>query len=137
MRQRTSRPIRLAIVLSAGTALSLAGCGSDSGGGGGSTDAFCEEVTALAASDADTTEEQDLAALQAVAASAPGEISDEMNQLVEAFEELQAFDAEAASDDEMADFLALAASIEEVGTAVEAFATENCPDLPAEVFSTE
>ena len=136
MRQRTSRPIRLAIVLSAGTALSLAGCGSDSGGGG-STDAFCEEVTAIAASDADTTEEQDLAALQAIAASAPSEISDEMNQLVEAFEELQAFDAEAASDDEMADFLALAASIEEVGTAVEAFATENCPDLPAEVFSTE
>ncbi len=134
MRQRTSRPTRRAIAVAATTTLALAACGSD---GGGSTDAFCEEIVALDESDADTTEEQNLAALQALAAAAPGDISDEMNQLVDAFEQVQAFDAESASEDEMTDFLALAGSIDEASTAVEEFAAENCPDLPADFFGDE
>jgi hypothetical protein len=60
-----------------------------------------------------------------------------MNQLVEAFEQLQAFDPEAASEEEMADFLTLADGLDEASTAVEEFALENCPDLPADLFETE
>jgi len=127
------------IALTATAAFALAACGSDgdSSGGGGSTDAFCEEMGVLAESGTDTTEAEDLAALQAVASAAPSEISDEVNQLVDAFQQLQAFDPESASEDEMADFLELASSIDEAGAAVEDFAKENCPDLPADFFSTE
>ncbi len=136
MRLPASRTIRFATCLTAGAALTLAACGSDDGGGG-STDAFCEQITALADSDADTTEEQDLSELQAVADAAPSEISDEMEQLIEGFEKLQAFDAAAASEEETADFIALAADFDEASTKIEAFTLENCPDLPADFFSTE
>jgi hypothetical protein len=135
--RRPTRPIRCSIALAAATTLALAACGSDGGGGGGSTEAFCEEIGSLADSDVETTEAQDLAALQAVAAAAPSDISDEMNQLVDAFEQVQSFDAETASEDDMTDFLALAGDIDAASTAVEEFASENCPDLPADFFSTE
>ncbi len=147
MRSGTSRPIRLAVAVAAAGMLTLTACGSDSGGsessgggessGSGSTDAFCEELGTLAESDADTTPEQDLADIRAVAAVAPDEISDEMTLLVDGFEKLQAFDAAAASEEEQSDFLALAAAFEEASTKIEAFTMENCPDLPADFFSTE
>jgi hypothetical protein len=136
MRQHALRPVRLAVGLTAAAGLALAACGSDSGGGG-STDAFCEEIQALAESSDDTTEAEDLAALQSVADAAPSEISDAMNELVDGFEQLQSFDAEAASEAEMGEFLAIAGGLDEASTAVEEFALENCPDLPADLFSTE
>ena len=37
----------------------------------------------------------------------------------------------------MADFLALADSLDEAGTAIEEYALANCPDIPADLFSTE
>jgi hypothetical protein len=136
MRLRASRTTRLATCLAAGAALTLAACGSDDGGGG-STEAFCEEMTALAESGDNTTEEQDLAALRSAAEAAPGEISDEMDELVEGLEQLQSFDADAASEEEMTEFLAIAGSLDEASTTVEQFAKENCPDLPADFFGTE
>ena len=60
-----------------------------------------------------------------------------MNELVDGFEQLQSFDAEAASEEEMGEFLAVAGSLDEASTAVEEFALENCPDLPADLFDTE
>jgi len=87
-------------------------------------------MSAIAESGDDTTEEQDLAALQAVADVAPSEISDEMDQLLDVYEQLQAFDPEASSEEEMGEFLAIVGQLEE-------FAMENCPDLPADFFSTE
>jgi len=125
----------MALCVAAAGALSVAACGGDDDGGG-STDAFCAEIAKLADSGSDTTEEEDLAALQAVAEAAPDEISDEMNELLDGFEQLQAFDPETSSEDEIADFLALADSLDQAGIAVEEFATENCPDLPADLFST-
>ena len=83
------------------------------------------------------TEEENLAALQSLADAAPSEISDEMNELVDGFEQLQSFDPEAASDEEMTEFLAIAGSLDEASTAIEEFALENCPDLPADLFATE
>jgi hypothetical protein len=136
MRQRARRPIRRAIGLTAGAALVLAACGSDSGGGT-STEAFCENMSAIAESGDDTTEEQDLAALQAVADVAPSEISDDMDQLLDVYEQLQAFDPEASSEEEMGEFLAIVGQLDEPATKVEEFAMENCPDLPADFFSTE
>jgi hypothetical protein len=139
MHQRTPRSIRRAAGLIAATALVMAACGSDSdgGAGGGDTEAFCEEIQVLAESSDDTSEAESLAALRSVADAAPGEISSEMNQLVAGFEQLLSFDPEAASDEEMTDFLAMADGLDEASTAVEAYALENCPDLPADVFATE
>lgn len=136
MRRRTPRPLQVAVGLTAAATLALAACGSDSGGGS-STDAFCEEIQALAESNGETTEEEDLAALQSVADSAPSEISGAMDELVDGLEQLQSFDAEAASEDEMAEFLAVAGSLDEASTQVEEYALENCPDLPADLFATE
>ncbi len=137
MRQTATRPIRLATGLLAISAMTIAACGSDDGGGGGSTEAFCEEIQTLAESEGETTEAEDLAALQTVADVAPSEIADEMNELVDGFEQLQAFDAEAASEEEMADFLVIAGSLDEASTAIEEFALANCPDIPADLFATE
>jgi hypothetical protein len=142
MRQRTPLPIRSALALAATTVLTLAACSDDSGGGGGSggggsTEAFCEQIEALAGSTEETTEEQDIASFRALAEAAPSEISDEMNDLVEIFEQLQAFDLEAAADDEMEDFFALASDLEDTSAEIEDFAVENCPDLPGDLFDSE
>jgi hypothetical protein len=56
--------------------------------------------------------------------------------LVDAFEQLLSFDAEAASEEQMGEFLEIAAGVDEASTRVEEFAAENCPDLPADVFGT-
>ena len=101
-----------------------------------STDAFCQQLPALADSDVDTTEAKDLAALQQVADAAPSEISDEMDLLVEAFERLRTFDSETASEEELADFLEFTEGLDGASTTVEEFAGENCPDLPPDFFST-
>jgi hypothetical protein len=127
----------MAFCVAAAGALIVSACGGDDDdGGGGNADAFCEEIAKLAESGGDTTEEEDLAALQAVADAAPSEISDEMEELLDGFEQLQAFDPETSSEDEVADFLAIADSLDQAGIAVEEYAVENCPDLPADLFST-
>ncbi len=145
MRPRT-HATRVALCLAAGATLTLVACGSDGGGGGGgddegggnaSTEAFCEKISELAEPGDATTEDEDLAAIQAVADAAPSEISSEMDDLVNGFELLRTFDVEAASEEEMADFLAIADGLDEASTKVEEFATENCPGLPADFFSTE
>jgi imidazolonepropionase-like amidohydrolase len=147
MRPRTTRPIRRATGLIAAVALALAACGSDGDAGGGddeaggvsssSTEAFCEAIQALAESSDDTSGSERLASLQSVADAAPDEISSEMDELVAGFEQVLSFDPEAASEEEMTDFLAMADGLDGAGTAVEEFALENCPDLPADVFATE
>lgn len=140
-RTRPQRPVQFALCLAAGVALTLTACGSDddasSGGGGGDIDVFCEQIAAASDSSSEMTDAEELASLQAVADAAPSEISDEMDALVSAFAKLQTFDAEAASEDEMADFLAIADGVEEASTKVEEFAKENCPDLPADAFGTD
>jgi hypothetical protein len=140
MRQRTTRPIRRASGLIAAAALAMAACGSDGdagGGGDGGTGTFCEEIQALAESSDNTSEDESLAALQSVADAAPAEISSEMDQLIAGFELLLSFDPEAATEEEMSDFLAMADEIGEASTTVEEYALESCPDLPADVFATE
>ena len=137
---RASRPIRLAVGLTAAGMLTLAACGSEDGGGGsgsGSTDAFCEEFTTFADFGDENTDERDLDALKATADAAPDEISDEMAQLVEAFERLRSYHPEAASEEEVAELLAIAEGLEEVSATVQEFTMENCPDLPAGVFGTD
>jgi hypothetical protein len=133
MRRRSHRPW---LALAAGAVLTLAACGSDDGGAGGSTGAFCDEMASLAASGDDTSDAENLAALQSVADAAPSEISDEMDQLVDAFEKLQSFDPEAASEEEMADFMALASDLDEPSARIEEYAKENCPDLPDDFFGS-
>ena len=100
------------------------------------TDAFCQQLPALADSDVDTTEAEDLAARQQVADAAPSEISNEMDLLVEAFERLRTFDSETASEEELADFPEFTEGLDGASTTVEEFAGENCPDLPPDFFST-
>ena len=134
MRRRRSRATTLA--LAASTTLALVACGSDDGGGGGSTEAFCDEIEALAATGDDMSDAENLAALQSVADAAPGEIADDMDELVDAFERLQSFDPEAASEEEMADFMDLAADLDEPSARIEEFAMENCPDLPDDFFGS-
>ena len=132
MRRRTSPPIRLAIGLTTCATLALAACGGDSGGR--STDAFCDDLLAINEADDDISDEDGLALLQSAADSAPSEISSEMDGFVEMFEQLLAFDAAAATDEELAEFTANAPDFEESTTKIEEFATDNCPDLPADFF---
>ena len=136
--RRRSDTTKIAFCLAAAATLTLVACGGDDGGGGGggSTDAFCQQLPALADSDVDTTEAKDLAALQQVADAAPSEISDEMDLLVEAFERLRTFNSETASEEELADFLEFTEGLDGASTTVEEFAGENCPDLPPDFFST-
>jgi hypothetical protein len=124
--------MHLALCIAAGSTVALTACSGDDGGG--NTEAFCEELEQLAASTDDTTDAEDLAILQAIADVAPSEVSGAMDELVNVFEQLQSFDPESATDDEMADFLALADGVDQAGAELEAFATENCPDLPADIF---
>jgi hypothetical protein len=132
MRQRTSRPIRLALGLAACTTLALAACGSDSGGD--STEAFCADLLAIEEAGADISDEEGMALFQTAADSAPDEISSEMSDVAELLDELLAFDAAAASEEEMADFAERAATFDESTAKIEEFATANCPDLPADFF---
>jgi len=136
MRQRTPPPIRLAIGLATCATLAFAACGGDSDGGsdGGSTEAFCDDLLAINEASDDISDEDGLALLQSAADSAPSEISSEMDGFVEMFEQLLAFDAAAATDEELAEFTASAPDFEESTTKIEEFATENCPDLPADFF---
>ena len=141
MRHSTSRPIRLAIALAVGGALALTACGDDDegggGGGGGSTESFCDELAALEERGEDPTYEQVLESLRSLADVTPDEVSGEMDQLVDAFEQLQSFDAESASDEELARFAAMAEELDEASATIEEFAVANCPGLPDDVFGTE
>jgi hypothetical protein len=123
-----------ACCIAAGAALASSACGGD--GGGGDLEAFCEQIEILAEPGTDTTEAENLAALRAVSAVAPSEVSDQMNELVRVFEQVQSFDPETATENEMIDFLSLADGVEQAGADVEAYAIENCPGLPAGIFST-
>ena len=141
MRQSTSRPIRLAIALAATSTLALTACGDDDGGegggGGASAESFCDEIAALGETGDDATDEQILESLRSVADVTPDEISDEMGQLVDAFEQLQSFDPETASEEEMGRFVEMAGELDAASASIEEFAVENCPDLPADVFGTD
>ena len=143
MRHSTSRPIRLAIALAVGGTLALTACGDDDegrgggDGGGGSTESFCDELAALEERGDDPSFEQVLESLRSLADVTPDEVSDEMGQLVDAFEQLQSFDAESASDEEMARFAAMADELDEASATIEEFAVANCPGLPDDVFGTE
>jgi hypothetical protein len=138
MRPRVLRPTRILIGLTACGSLALAACGSDGDSGGGDdVEAFCATLAESAESDLDTTEEEDLAQIRAIADSAPGEISDAMDTLVDAFEQLQAIDFENATEEQVAEFEELLPAFEEATATVESYARDNCPDLPEDFFSTE
>jgi hypothetical protein len=142
MRSRPARSTRILIALTACGSLALAACGSDgdsdsSGGGGDDVEAFCAALAESAESDLDTTEEEDLAQLQAIADAAPDEVSGPMDTLIDIFEQLQAIDFETATEDELAEFEELLPTFEEATAEVEDYARDNCPDLPDDFFSTE
>jgi hypothetical protein len=142
MRSRPARSTRILIALTACGSLALAACGSDGdsggdSGGGDDVEAFCAALAESAESDLDTTEEEDLEQLQAIADAAPGEVSDAMDTLVDIFEQLQSIDFETATEDELAEFEELLPTFEEATAEVEDYARDNCPDLPDDFFSTE
>ena len=129
----TPRSIRISAVLAV-AALSLAACGDDDDASGGDADAFCTTLAELADAP-DGGDEENLALLREVGESAPSEISDEWDALVTGFETLQNLDT--ATEDDIADFEVALAEFDEANVAIEAYALENCPDLPPEFFSTE
>jgi hypothetical protein len=134
MHRSSARPIRLAVALAAGAALALTACGDDDdSSGGASTEAFCEEIEAFATS-VNESDDTFLADFERVADAAPDEISDEVNQMLEAFESLEALPDEPESEEQMAEMMELLEAIEEPADAVEAFGLENCPDLPPSIF---
>ena len=84
----------------------LAACGGDDdddaggsgGGGGGSTEEFCDKARDYEEefADADPSDEEAIDALRDLADSAPSDISDDMNGLIDLFEQM----AEAGEDPE-------------------------------------
>ena len=140
MRPRAPRPTRILIGLAACGSLALAACGSDSdsdSGGGNDVEAFCTALFESTESDLDTTEEEDLEILRSIADSAPSEVSDAMDTMVDTFEQLLDFDFENATEDQVAEFEELLPTFEEATATVESYARDNCPDLPDDFFSTE
>jgi len=131
------------IGLTACGSLALAACGSDGDSGGGDSgggddvEAFCAALFESTESDLDTTDEEDLEIIRSIAASAPSEVSDAMDTMVDTFEQLLDFDFENATEDQVAEFEALLPSFEEATAEVESYARDNCPDLPDDFFSTE
>jgi hypothetical protein len=116
--------------------MALTACGSDddSGSGGGSVDAFCDALETFADEPADAGDPTFVADFRALAETAPSEISDEINEMLSVFEQIDALPDEPGTEEEMNELLELASSIDEPGAAVEEFAMENCPDLSASVF---
>jgi len=121
-----------AIGLTTCATLALAACGGDSGGD--STEAFCDDLLAINEASDGMSDEDSVALFQAAADSAPNEISSEMGQFVDLLEQLLAFDEETATDEELTELADSAADLDESSTKIDAFATENCPDLPADFF---
>jgi hypothetical protein len=115
--------------------MAITACGSDDGGGdGGSVEGFCEELEAFATNVDDADDESFVADFRVLVDAAPSEIAGELNQMLEAFEQLDELPDEPETEEEMNEMLALAGTIEEPAAAVEEFAIENCPDLPPSVF---
>ncbi len=129
---------RVAATLSVGL-LALGACSSD---GDTSTDdgasnvshvsneAFCAQLGTLAASDGTNA----VTDLQDLAASAPDDIADDMSAFADLFAEMTALSedgsdaAEAELTDKMSEYEALTGRLD-------AWSNENCPDLPANVFT--
>lgn len=126
----TSRTLITGVLLGS---LTLAACGSDDDSGGGDIDAFCELVATELPDDA--TDAEVLANIEAIAAVAPSEISDQVNELAGVFEELQAVDIESADEEAFADFEALLVRLDELGRPLEEWTVENCPDVPPGFFT--
>jgi hypothetical protein len=57
--------------------------------------------------------------------------------VVDIFEQLQGFDFETATEEQVAEFEELLPAFEEATATVESYARDNCPDLPDDFFSTE
>lgn len=130
----TLRATRRLIGVSTVGLLSLAACGSDDAGG--SDEAFCTKLAAAAEADADMTDEESLALFKSLAASAPGAISEDFDTMVDLFTEFRDFDAANATADQMAEFEATMTDFSQASDNIEAYATENCPDLPDSVFGS-
>lgn len=97
---------------------------SDSPGGGD----FC---AALADYTADVNDDPiaDVAELEQLADVAPSEIADDMQSLAELSAQIYDFDEMTASEEEIAEFEAVLAEFEPVSARLDAWTTENCPDL--------
>jgi len=114
--------------------LVLAACGGDDDdSASGSTEEFCSLVATELPDDA--TDADVLANIEEIAAAAPSEISDEVNEVATAFGTLQAIDLETADEETLAEFEILLARLDELGPDLEAWATENCPDVPPGFFT--
>lgn len=116
------RPTRALIPLLVASSVLLFGCSDD--GGGGSEEAFCELLASDADLDIETPEGQE--AFQEAMDAAPDEVSDDMEVLADAFEELSGVDendpeALAAAFEVMADPEVMAAM-----SNIENFGVEKC-----------
>ena len=129
-----STPIRYgSVLLAAGALIAATACGGDDDGesSGGSTEEFCDDFAALADTDAEPEQ------LRSLADSAPSEVSDAMNRFVEIADQMDAFDEENASEEDLDGFFSLLTDLEESSTEIEAFLVDNCPDLPPGLVSEE
>jgi hypothetical protein len=125
-------------LLAIGALVAATACGGgDDGDGssGGSTEAFCDEFAALADTDAEAAADPDL--LRNIADAAPDEISGAMDRFVEIAEELETFDEEEASEEDVDGFFTMLEDLEESSTEIEQFLVDNCPDLPPGIVGEE
>jgi len=113
--------------------LALAACGGDDDSASGDTEEFCSQVAVEVPDDA--TDAEVLANIEAIAAAAPSEIADDMNELATLFAQAQDIDLETADEQALADFEGIVARLGELGPSLEEWATENCPDLPPGALS--
>lgn len=103
------------------TGVLLAGCSDD---GGGSKEAFCELLASDADLDIDTPEGQ--AAFEEALDAAPSEVSDDMDVLADAFEELEGVDENDPEALEAAFAVMGSPEVMEAMTNIETYGVDEC-----------
>ena len=116
--------------------LALGACSSDGdsstdGGDGVST----EELSARGSAPwPNRTAPVSFAELQGLAASAPDDVTDDMNAFADLFTEMTAL-SEEATDEAQVKLTEKLADYEELTARLDTWSNENCPDLPENVFT--
>lgn len=88
---------------------------------------FCTTLSAYIQSPSDPDEADDPADLEPVVRAAPPEIADDMQNLLDMFVQISAFDEMTASADEIAEFEAVLEEFDPLAAEMEAWWTANCP----------
>ena len=128
---------RMMTALLAATAMILAACGDDDDDGGGSTAEFCSLFAEESAIFSDeSTEDEVIAGLQALADAAPSDIKGDVEELRDASIAISEIDFNEVDEDEFAALEEQFAGIEQAQANAEAWVLDNCDEVADDFFQS-